>query len=118
MRQVSAHDLLRVIGCLLFLLLLSPSYVMADLTLTRGTTTTLDGVITSETVTLDAGTDTIDTGSATNTLSGVISGPGALTETGGGTAGGNVTLENGNLTVGVDNTSTAVSYTGSRSVSE
>src|SRR5882724_6129350 len=71
--------------CLLCLLLLSPSYTLADLTLTGGTTTTLDGVTTSQNVTLGTGIDTINTDGTQDTLSGTISGSGDLTESGGGT---------------------------------
>ncbi len=50
-----------IIRCLLCLLLLVPAYALADLTLTGGTTTTLDGVTLSENIMLDAGIETINT---------------------------------------------------------
>src|SRR5258708_8900661 len=85
MRHVITRHLSRIIRCLLCLLLLSPSYALADLTLSGGTTTTLDAVTTSQNVTLGTGTDTINTDGTQDTLSGIISGPGDLTVSGGGT---------------------------------
>src|SRR5882672_12825523 len=85
MRHVITRRLCRIIRCLVGLLLLSPSYALADLTLTGGTTTTLDGVTSSQNVTLGTGIDTINTDGTQDTLSGTISGSGDLTETGGGT---------------------------------
>src|SRR5437879_2035772 len=75
----------RIIRCLLCLLLLSPSYALADLTLSGWTSTTLDGVTTTQNVTLATGIDTINTDGTQDTLSGTISGSGDLAETGGGT---------------------------------
>src|SRR5438477_6576043 len=87
MRHLIVRRLSRTFRCLLCLSLLSPSYAFAlgEITITGGGTVTLDGVSTSETVILDAGTDTINTDGTQDTLSGTITGPGDLTETGGGT---------------------------------
>src|SRR5882672_10830790 len=85
MRQEITRRLSRIVRSLLCLLLLSPSYTLADLTLSGGTTTTLDAVTSSQNVTLGTGIDTINTDGTQDTLSGIISGPGDLMVSGGGT---------------------------------